>query len=97
MKVLMIAPQPFFQPRGTPLSVLHRLNALSKLGHNIDLITYHLGEDIPIKNVTYHRIINIPFVRHIKVGPSKTKILLDVFTILKTLKLLIANRGIFHF
>jgi glycosyltransferase involved in cell wall biosynthesis len=92
MKVLMIAPQPFFQPRGTPISVLHRLNTLSKLGHSIDLVTYHLGENIPIKNVTYHRMINLPFVKKIKIGPSKTKIFLDLFIILKTVQLLLSKK-----
>ncbi|MBN2010330.1 glycosyltransferase family 4 protein [candidate division KSB1 bacterium] len=92
MKVLMIAPQPFFQPRGTPISVLHRLNTLSKLGHEIDLVTYHLGENIPIKNVNYHRMIRLPFVKKIKIGPSKTKIILDVFVILKTLQLLLTKK-----
>jgi len=88
----MIAPQPFFQPRGTPISVLHRLNALSKLGHEIDLVTYHLGQTIHFENVTYYRIPNIPFVKKIKVGPSKTKIILDLFVIFKVFKLLFKNK-----
>jgi len=92
MKILMIAPQPFFQPRGTPISVLHRLNALSKLGHEIDLITYHLGETIQISNILYHRIPKIPFINKISVGPSKKKIVLDLFVIGKVLKLLIKNK-----
>ncbi len=91
MKVLMIAPQPFFQPRGTPISVLHRINTLSKLGHEVDLVTYHLGQTIPFKNVNYHRIPNLPFVKKISIGPSKIKILLDFFVVLKTLKLLLLN------
>ncbi|UCE06038.1 MAG: glycosyltransferase family 4 protein [bacterium] len=91
MKVLMIAPQPFFQPRGTPISVLHRLNTLSKLGHEIDLVTYHLGQTITFENVMYHRIPNIPFIKKIKVGPSNTKIIVDLFVIFKVLKLLIKN------
>jgi len=89
MKILMIAPQPFFTPRGTPFSVLYRLHALSKLGHTIDLVTYHLGKNIAIENVTIYRIPNIPFVRHIDVGPSKKKVLLDIFIILKAFRLLI--------
>jgi len=92
MKILMIAPQPFFQPRGTPISVLHRLNTLSKMGHQIDLVTYHLGQTIPFRNVTYYRIPNLPFVKKIKVGPSKIKIILDLFVIFKVLMLLIRNK-----
>ncbi|MDZ7332185.1 MAG: glycosyltransferase family 4 protein [candidate division KSB1 bacterium] len=97
MKVLMIAPQPFFQPRGTPISVLHRIHALSQLGHQIDLVTYHLGQTIPFENVTYYRIPKIPFIRKIKVGPSKAKILVDFFVILKTLsRLMKVNYDVIH-
>ena len=92
MKILMIAPQPFFQPRGTPISVMHRLNTLSKLGHEIDLVTYHLGQNIPFENVDYHRIPNIPFIKKIKVGPSKTKIIVDFVMIFKVLQLLLKNK-----
>ena len=92
MKILMIAPQPFFSPRGTPFSVLYRLHALSKLGHTIDLVTYHLGEDVSIENVTIYRTPDIPFIKHIEVGPSKLKIFLDGFVLLKVLQLLLKNR-----
>lgn len=92
MKILMIAPQPFFQPRGTPISVMHRINTLSKLGHEIDLVTYHLGQTIAFEHVSYHRIPNIPFIKKIKVGPSKTKIVVDLFVIIKSLKLLLKNK-----
>ena len=78
MNVLMIAPQPFFQPRGTPFSVLHRLRALSQLGYQIDLVTYHLGEDVHIDGVQIHRAAAVPGVKKIAIGPSRAKIFLDV-------------------
>ncbi|MCC7032558.1 MAG: glycosyl transferase family 1, partial [Acidobacteria bacterium] len=34
MRILMLAPEPFFEPRGTPFSEYHRLKALSELGHH---------------------------------------------------------------
>lgn len=88
----MIAPQPFFQPRGTPFSVLHRLKALSNFGHRIDLLTYHIGEDVEIDGVTIHRIPNVPFVKRIAIGPSMNKVILDLFLILKTVGMLRRNR-----
>lgn len=88
MRILMIAPQPFFQPRGTPFSVLHRLKALSKLGYQIDLLTYHLGEDVEIEGVKIHRIARVPFIKKIAIGPSKSKIVLDVVLFLKAIKML---------
>ena len=40
MRILMIAPQPFFEARGTPFSEYHRIRALADLGHSVDLVTY---------------------------------------------------------
>jgi glycosyltransferase involved in cell wall biosynthesis len=97
MRTLMIAPQPFFQPRGTPFSVLHRLKALSHLGYKIDLLTYHLGEDVAIKDVTIHRIPNVSFVNKIAIGPSKSKVLLDVYIYRKALRMLTSgNYDLIH-
>jgi glycosyltransferase involved in cell wall biosynthesis len=92
MKILMIAPQPFFQPRGTPFSVLHRLKALSKLGYRIDLVTYHLGQDVEIENVNIHRAHSVSGVKEIAIGPSKTKLLLDVFVYRRAVELLRRQR-----
>jgi len=78
MRILMIAPQPWFQPRGTPFSVLHRIKALSLLGHQVDLATYHIGADIPIEHLRILRAPRLPFVKNIKIGPSQTKIVLDI-------------------
>ena len=77
MKVLMLAPEPFFQPRGTPISVHFRIKALSDLGHETDLITYPLGQDIAFPGFRIRRVPNILGLRAIKIGPSWPKIPLD--------------------
>jgi glycosyltransferase involved in cell wall biosynthesis len=84
MKILMLAPQPFFQPRGTPISVYFRLHALSSLGHEVDLVTYHLGEDKEFPHVRILRIPNLMGIKTIKIGPSWKKLPLDLFLLLKT-------------
>jgi len=83
MKILMLAPEPFFQPRGTPFSEYFRIKALSDIGHRIDLVTYHLGEDVKIKNLKILRIPNLFFIQKIKIGPSWIKIPLDFLLLLK--------------
>jgi len=83
MKILMIAPEPFFQPRGTPISTYHRIKALTKLGYKIDLLTYHIGKDVKIKNAKIYRIVKIPFIKKVKIGPSYAKFILDFFLFLK--------------
>ena len=84
----MVAPKPFFQPRGTPLSVLHRLVAMTSLGHEVDLVTYSLGEDVEIPGVHLHRIPKIPFIKNINVGPSYLKVPLDLMLFIKAFLLL---------
>lgn len=79
----MLAPEPYFQSRGTPISVYFRLKALSSMGHEVDLLTYHLGEDRTFKNVTILRIPDLFGIRHIKIGPSWTKIPLDLILFFK--------------
>lgn len=78
LRILMIAPQPWFQPRGTPFSVLHRIKALTLLGHEVDLATYPIGQDVPMEGLRICRAAAVPFVRQVKIGPSKAKIFLDI-------------------
>lgn len=74
----MVAPQPFFRPRGTPFSVLHRIRALARLGHRVDLVTYPFGESPAIDGLTIHRTARPPAVRDVGIGPSIPKLLLDL-------------------
>lgn len=92
MKILMIAPQPFFEPRGTPISVYQRLEALSALGHEIDLITYHVGKDVEFPNVKIHRVRGLKMIQHVRIGPSRAKIFLDVMIFFKAVRMLLAKR-----
>ena len=89
MRILMIAPVPFFEPRGTPISILERLRVLSTFCHNIDLVTYHVGEDIELENVTIHRTPKLKHIKQVPVGPSLIKLLLDLILSVKVLALLI--------
>ena len=88
----MIAPQPFFEPRGTPISVRQRATGLTKLGHEVDLATYHIGEDVNIPGLEIFRTPAIPGMRSVKVGPSWKKIPLDFLLILKSIGWLFRNK-----
>jgi len=73
----MVAPQPFFRPRGTPFSVLHRIRALVEAGHEVDLVTYPFGEDVAMPRLRILRAGRVPLVRDVRIGPSFGKALLD--------------------
>ncbi len=92
MKILMLAPQPFLEPRGTPLSVYQRIRALSALGHHVDLVTYHVGRDVHVNNLQIHRIPRVPFVTQVKVGPSWIKPFLDLLMFFVALRLMLSRR-----
>ncbi|OFW08534.1 MAG: hypothetical protein A3H96_15205 [Acidobacteria bacterium RIFCSPLOWO2_02_FULL_67_36] len=78
MKILMIAPEPFFEPRGTPFSEFHRIRALTELGHTVDLVTYPFGQDVRLPGLRIFRAVRPPFIREVRIGPSLAKIPLDV-------------------
>lgn len=92
MKILMISPQPFFEPRGTPISVYQRLEALSALGHEIDLITYHVGKNVEMPNLKIHRVHGHKVIQHVRIGPSRAKILLDVQIFFRAIRMLLTKR-----
>lgn len=77
MKLLVLAPQPFFQHRGTPIATLKMLHVLSNEGHQIDLLTYHEGEPIDVPNCRHLRIPSIPFVYNVPPGFSIRKLICD--------------------
>ena len=92
MHILMIAPEPFFEPRGTPFSEFHRIRALTTLGHTVDLVTYPFGRDVELPGLTIHRCQRPPFVRHVRIGPSWTKVPLDLALALTACRLALTRR-----
>lgn len=92
MKYLVIAPQPFFSPRGTPFSVYYRTLISAELGADIDFLTYGQGEDVDIPGVRFYRTPALAFLGPVKIGPSLKKLVHDFFIFFWMLGLLLRNR-----
>jgi glycosyltransferase involved in cell wall biosynthesis len=88
----MLAPEPFFEPRGTPFSEYHRIKALGELGHRVDLVTYPFGQDIKLPNLRIFRCLRPPFVRRVAIGPSMTKAILDVLLAMTAIRRVLSER-----
>ena len=86
MRILMIAPQPFFEPRGTPFSEFHRIRALTDLGHHVDLVTYPFGKDVTMRGLQVFRSLRPPFVQSVQIGPSAAKVPLDALLTLTAIR-----------
>jgi len=87
MRILMIAPEPFFEPRGTPFSEYHRIRALLELGHTVDLVTYPFGRDVSLPGLRVFRCAKPPLMTGIGIGPSWRKLPLDLFLSFTTCRL----------
>jgi glycosyltransferase involved in cell wall biosynthesis len=75
LRVLMLAPQPFFIERGTPIAVRAAAETLARAGHMVDLLVYHLGEDIDLpENVRLVRMPGVPGVKRMRPGPTLAKL-----------------------
>ncbi|MBU0716430.1 MAG: glycosyltransferase family 4 protein [Verrucomicrobia bacterium] len=87
MKILLLAPHPFFQERGTPIAVDLLLTVLSRRGDQVDVVTFHEGTERVYPGVTLHRIPRLPGMRDIRPGFSFKKLVCDVFVLAKALHL----------
>ncbi|MGQ9671997.1 MAG: glycosyltransferase [Candidatus Aminicenantales bacterium] len=83
MNILMLAPEPFFEPRGTPISIYFRIKALGELGHTVILLTYPVGQNVQLQGLRIVRIPNLLGIRGVKIGPSWIKIPLDLILSLR--------------
>jgi glycosyltransferase involved in cell wall biosynthesis len=92
MHLLMIAPEPFFEPRGTPFSEFHRIRALIELGHTVDLVTYPFGRDVSMPGLRIVRCARPPLVRRIAIGPSFAKVPLDFLLACTAIRLALTRR-----
>jgi glycosyltransferase involved in cell wall biosynthesis len=78
MRILVVAPQPFYQERGTPIATRLLLEALQAAGHSVDVLTYHVGNDPKLPGVRVFRAPAIPFIRDVPIGFSVRKVLCDL-------------------
>ncbi len=76
--VLLVAPQPFYQDRGTPIAVRQVLEGLCQLGYQVDVLTYPVGADVEAPGLRIIRTANPFGIKNVPVGLSIQKILLDI-------------------
>jgi len=92
MKLLLLAPHPFYQNRGTPIAVRLLASTLGRHGYEIDLLTFHEGAAVELSNCRIIRTRTLSWITNIKPGFSFKKIACDVLLFFKTVSLLRQNR-----
>ncbi len=91
-KILVLAPQPFYEDRGTPIAVLELVEALIELGYHVDVATFPVGTGVSRPGLTIHRTANPFRFRHVPIGFSLRKVVLDAFLYFTGRRLLKSNR-----
>jgi glycosyltransferase involved in cell wall biosynthesis len=88
MRILLVAPHPFYKERGTPIAVKLLVEILCEFGNEIDLLTYHEGTDVNFKGLRLFRIKKPPFCDNIPIGFSLKKIMADIYLTFRMITLL---------
>lgn len=92
MKILLLAPQPFFFERGTPIAVNLLVKTLSQRCEEVDILTYHLGKDVQYPGVTITRVPRVPFIREVSSGFSAKKVVLDLLMAFTVFRMVLSKR-----
>lgn len=82
----MLAPTPYFSDRGCHVRIYEEARALRSLGHDVRIVTYHLGRDMP--DIQTIRILQIPWYSRLEAGPSLHKLYLDALMFIKAAMLI---------
>ena len=89
-RILMIAPTSFFSDYGGHIRILEEARVLQKLGHQVTIVTYYLGRDLPDLEIIRTR--PMPWRPDYEVGSSPHKIAFDVFLGWVGLKTIVRRR-----
>ncbi|MBT0894781.1 glycosyltransferase family 4 protein [Geobacter hydrogenophilus] len=80
----MVAPTPFFADRGCHVRIYEEARALMACGHEVRIVTYHLGRDMA--GIATNRTVRIPWYGKLSAGPSWHKPYLDILLFFTALR-----------
>jgi len=83
LRILMVAPTPYFSDRGCHVRIYEEAKALMARGHLVRIVSYGLGRDL--EPVPVDRACGLPWYRKRGAGPSWQKPFLDMLLLYKTL------------
>lgn len=87
MRILLLAPEPFYIDRGTPIDVDILVRALVDAGHSIDLVCYPEGEERTYPGVTIHRVKAPSFLFGTRPGFTWKKMAKDLLMVPRVFRL----------
>jgi glycosyltransferase involved in cell wall biosynthesis len=92
LNVCVLAACPFPANHGTPGSIREMSEAVAALGHEVHIVTYHIGEAIPLDGPILHRIPRLTGESAVVVGPTTRRPLYDLLMVLTALRVIREHR-----
>lgn len=77
-RILIVAPEPFYQERGTPIALRRVVEAAAREGYAVDLLTYPVGDSILVPGLRIIRVGKFLPILNVPIGMSFRKLLLDL-------------------
>lgn len=77
LRILMIAPTSFFSDYGGHIRILEETRVLQSMGHQVLIVTYHKGSDLPGLDISRTR--PLPWRPDYEVGSSRHKLAFDTY------------------
>ncbi|MDX1414367.1 MAG: glycosyltransferase family 4 protein [Candidatus Promineifilaceae bacterium] len=84
LRILMIAPTSFFSDYGGHIRILEETRALQELGHQVTIVTYYKGSDMP--GLDIRRTAALPWHTDYEVGSSRHKLAFDIYLAASSLR-----------
>jgi glycosyltransferase involved in cell wall biosynthesis len=92
VRILVVAPQPFYEERGTPIAVRLLIETLCDFGHDVDLLVYQQGQDIEFPRLRIVRAGRPPGIQNVPIGFSWQKLVSDLWLAATMIRLLFTRR-----
>ena len=92
MRILLLAPHPFFQQRGTPIAERMLLQVLTAAGHEVEVLTFPEGDDPGVPGCRVHRAAAPAWARGVRPGFSPKKLVCDAGMLWRALRLIRRRR-----
>ena len=83
LRIAVVAACPLPVARGTPIRIFHLSEALHELGHDVHVVTYHLGQKHVPHAFRLHRIKDLGWYSRMQAGPSYRKLAVNFYLIAK--------------
>lgn len=81
LRILMVTPTSFFMDYGGHVRILEETLALQRLGHQVTIVTYYKGNDVP--GLDIRRSASLPWHTDYEVGSSRHKLAFDIYLLVK--------------